>query len=138
MCFLALGLAAAVIPNICSYVGEVHVNIPLYALFARPITATIEDIVLVLETQPINQWNPEQFKTQFLNLKTASLASGETAALASAYENGLLWRLGMRIAGNVRVKIKNVHIRFEDRVSRSGRPFSVGEISVLLSRSFVR
>lgn len=116
-------------PLYFSYIGEVKVNIPLYALFARPITASIDTIVLVLETRPTNQWDSDQFRELFLKMKQGSLAAGETAAFLSSFEDGFLWRMGLRLAKNVRVTVKNVHIRFEDRIARRNRGMAMGKLS---------
>lgn len=102
------------------------VQIPLYALFAKPISVQIDTIILVLSTRPPNQWNAEEFKKFYIFMKKKSLASGEAAAYMNTLENGFLWRLGMRLGKNVKVQVKNIHIRFEDRIARRNRGIAIG------------
>lgn len=109
-----------------SYVNEIKIHIPIYAWFAKPITVYVDTVVLVLATRPPTDWNRDLFRDLFIRSKERALIRGETSAYMNTFENGLLWRLVMKLCKNVKVQVKNVHLRIEDRVARKSIPLAIG------------
>lgn len=98
----------------------------LFSLFTHPITVTVENVILVVSTRPEAQWDKTETQERLKDMKKTGLKAGETAAILNKLENGTVWKLAMRIAKNVRVIVKNVHVRFEDRVTQNQKPFAFG------------
>lgn len=109
-----------------NYIGEVTVSIPLWSWLTRSVKVTVEDVVFVVSTRAFLDWDAEAFMEAQRAAKIMSLAANESACLVNNIEDGVLWRLGMKIGGGAVVEVRNVHVRFEDWYSCRDNAFALG------------
>ena len=109
-----------------NYIGRVELDVPVYSLGTAPLLAEVRDILLVLSVKPSDSWDADAFLAQYHEQKASTLAAGEYKALFSSLERGLLWQLLLKLLSSFTARVKDVHIRIEDRQSLSSKPFALG------------
>ena len=110
------------------YVGSFRVSIPWARLTSESINVEIRDVVLVAKPGDPNTWDPEELRRKNLDAKRILLekateaaqawqkkgaggGNGGSSALDDSKSEGYFARLATRIADNIFVYLKNVHIR---------------------------
>lgn len=103
------------------FVGSFRVSIPWSRLTSESINVEIRDVVLVAKPGDPDTWDPEELRKKNLDAKRMLLEKATEAAQAwqkkggseasSSENSGYFARLATRIADNIFVYLKNVHIR---------------------------
>lgn len=105
------------------YIGSFRVFIPWSRLTSESVTVEIENVVLVASPGDPAKWDPEELRKKNLDAKRVLLEKATEAARAwsshsrrktqeqKAESAGYFARLATRIADNIFVFLKNVHIR---------------------------
>eukprot|EP00624_Nannochloropsis_granulata_P000394 evm.model.NODE_11590_length_5021_cov_19.379805.1 len=119
------------------YIGSFRVSIPWSRLTSESVSVEIENVVLIAKPADPMKWDPEELRRCNLNAKRILLEKATEAARAwnssrrksqadeaamsasgSGKESaGYFAKLATRIADNLFVFLKNVHVRFEDPFS---------------------
>lgn len=111
-------------PHEHRYIGSFRVFIPWARLTSESVTVEIENVVLVASPGDPRQWDPEELRKKNLDAKRVLLEKATEAARAwsshsrrktqeqKAESAGYFARLATRIADNLFVFLKNVHIRY--------------------------
>ncbi|OEH77894.1 hypothetical protein cyc_07209 [Cyclospora cayetanensis] len=109
-----------------NYIGLVQLDLPVYSLGTAPILGELKDVLVLLSVESSGNWNAEDFLRHYHERKAAALAAGEYKALFSSLERGLLWQLLLKLLSSFTARVRDVHIRIEDRHSISSQPFALG------------
>lgn len=122
------------------HVGLLHVTIPWFSFRSSPITITIEDVFLLAKVKnesdahvdPVEEEKRAQDAKQekLRNAESLDLAAqtSKNAAQGQSEEERQTW-LGAftsKLVDNVQIKLKNVHLRYEDDLSTPNHPFAAG------------
>lgn len=99
-----------------SRIGRLRLQVPWTRLLSEPVVLTVEDIEIDLrlkgkvELDGRQHERRERLRKRML-LDLAELASGRAPAAGAGASESRLGQLGARILSNVRVRVRNVHIR---------------------------
>lgn len=111
--------------------GKLVLKIPWKNLYSLPVEADVEDLYLLVAPNAAVSYNAEkQYKTE-LDAKKAELAKVEEVKKREQDKDkpkpdkSFTEKLVAQIINNVQIRIRNVHIRYEDR-STSSVPFAFG------------
>ncbi|GBG24825.1 Vacuolar protein sorting-associated protein 13A [Hondaea fermentalgiana] len=130
------------------FIGQVDVKIPWTHLGSQPVEISIDRVFLILE--PSLEYNERDYQRKVKARKKADLARAElrkssgmtnpagdaddTDAISRAHMSeaeemakvGFTARLMNKIVDNIELNVRNVHVRYEDRVTNPKHAFSVG------------
>lgn len=130
------------------FIGQVDIKIPWTHLGSQPVEISIDRVFLILE--PSIEYNARDYQRKLKARKKADLARAElrkssglssinrdkddadTIARANMSEaeemakSGFTARLMNKIVDNIELNVRNVHVRYEDRVTNPKHAFSVG------------
>ncbi|CAG8555201.1 10349_t:CDS:10 [Paraglomus brasilianum] len=123
------------------YLGELTLNIPWANLRNKPVRAIVKDVYLLAVPKAESEYDPVEEERRAQQLKQEKLANAELLA-AKPSEDGdddknqsFVNSLVTKVVDNLQISIKNIHIRYEDRLSDPGHPFAIGvtlsELSVV-------
>ncbi|MBW0469311.1 hypothetical protein O181_009026, partial [Austropuccinia psidii MF-1] len=119
-------------------IGSLVLTVPWTALGSRPVKAAIDNIYLLAVPSSENKFDPEDDErrkqaTKMEKLKNSELLLSSTAgtpgntSIEEAEKNeSFVAAMTNKILDNLQLRIKNVHVRYEDKISVSGHPFSIG------------
>ncbi|KAG9019286.1 hypothetical protein FRB90_004293 [Tulasnella sp. 427] len=118
------------------HLGRFVLEIPGTQILSSPCKITIEDLYLLVVPSAGRHHDPDEDEKRMQASKQERLESYETLQAQSAAATQLegdeksqaAVELAMtqRIADNLQVYVKNIHIRYEDDVSCPGHPFAAG------------
>ncbi|KAJ7786305.1 vacuolar protein sorting-associated protein 13 [Mycena metata] len=104
--------------NQASHLGKFTLSLHWMNLGNQPVEVMVEDVYLLVVPSPQSNDDPEEEERR------------AQAAKAEAYDTqqsqGLLQSLTAKIINNLQVTVKNIHIRYEDKLSVPGHPFAAG------------
>ncbi|KAA1090635.1 hypothetical protein PGT21_008107 [Puccinia graminis f. sp. tritici] len=117
-------------------ISSLVLTVPWTALGSRPVKAVIENIYLLAVPRSENNFDSEEDEkrkqaSKMEKLKNSELLLSPTAATTDNSEEAnknesFVAAMTNKILDNLQLRIKNVHIRYEDKLSVPGHPFSVG------------
>ncbi|EZG87024.1 amine-terminal region of chorein, A TM vesicle-mediated sorter [Gregarina niphandrodes] len=107
------------------YIGTIKLSLPIWSLFTSPIHVEVKDVIMVVGTKQLKDWNKEAWEASYLPAKKQLLAGNEGSAFVASMEDGFLWRTLIRLGSNVKVEVSNVQVRFEDWYGCS-KPYALG------------
>lgn len=121
-------------------IGSLVLTVPWTALGSRPVKAVIEDIYLLAVPASESKFDPQEDDrrkqaSKMEKLKNSELLltspAGDPTSPNSTQEESnknesFVAAMTNKILDNLQLRIKNVHIRYEDKISVPGHPFSVG------------
>ncbi|XP_064629495.1 intermembrane lipid transfer protein VPS13A-like isoform X5 [Lineus longissimus] len=114
------------------YVGKISLNVPWTSLYTLPVIASVEDVYLLAGPLSDRKYDPEKEKRLLNAIKKQKLEVLESASLINDDEKGedpgFFEKLGATIINNIQVFVKNIHIRYEDKVTNPDHPFAFGVI----------
>ncbi|KAJ6645642.1 Vacuolar protein sorting-associated protein 13D [Pseudolycoriella hygida] len=131
-------------------VGKIKLQIPVRQFRTAPWCIFIENIYVVVGPVNLDEWDPEEEEQADLEFKlnrldgleakwrASSEASLESGYYASSYSGWLSYGTSLmtNIVENLELKIKNVHIRYEDSITIPNSQFACGiNIESLSARS---
>lgn len=113
------------------FLGKLVLKIPWKNLYSLPVEADVEDLYLLIAPNSAISYNAEkQYKIE-LETKKGELAKVEEAKKRELEKDkpkadkSFTEKLVAQIINNVQIRIRNVHIRYEDRTT-STMPFAFG------------
>ncbi|KRT85331.1 hypothetical protein AMK59_1583, partial [Oryctes borbonicus] len=120
--------------------SKLTLKIPWKNLYYSSVEATIDGLYLLIEPNLQVRYDVAKEEKRSFDAKQAELNRIEEAKKKETEErkkidDTLVEKLTTQIIRNVQVSIKNIHIRYEDRVTNPGHPFSMG---VTLSKLIVQ
>ncbi|EDO42082.1 predicted protein [Nematostella vectensis] len=119
------------------FVGEISLTIPWTNLYSSPCDICIEDVYLIASPVKEQPYDAEKARASELAVQRKRLrqieeslakkATESTDGIAHA-ENGdsFVEKLMAQVIKNLKVSVKNIHIRYEDQVTSCESPFAVG------------
>jgi len=117
------------------HLGKFTLSLHWMNLGNQPVEILIEDVYLLVTPSPQGEEDPEDevnraHAAKMERLENAELlhmrSQSEVAIEDSQKSQGLIASLITKIVNNLQVTIKNVHIRYEDKISVPGHPFAAG------------
>ncbi|KAF9229286.1 vacuolar protein sorting-associated protein 13 [Gyrodon lividus] len=120
------------------YLGTFTLSLHWMNLGNRPVEILIEDVYLLVVTSPQIDIDPEEEECRAQATKQERLENAELLHMrglatdqvrpadASPQSQGLWASLTAKIINNLQVTVKNIHVRYEDKISVPGHPFAAG------------
>ncbi|KAL1915167.1 uncharacterized protein VTP21DRAFT_7648 [Calcarisporiella thermophila] len=116
------------------HLGELTMFIPWSNLKGQPVKININDVYLLAAPKAESSFNAAEEEEGLQRRKQEKLTNWELLSTKSSVSSqeedqknaSFLNQLITKIADNLQISIKNIHIRYEDRISTPGHPFSVG------------
>ncbi|KAG6336571.1 hypothetical protein ID866_2509 [Astraeus odoratus] len=115
------------------YLGTFTLSLHWMNLGNRPVEVLIEDVYLLVVPSPQYDINPEEEEERAQAAKQERLDSAELLHMRGQADvpseespQGLWTSLTAKIVNNLQVTVKNIHIRYEDKISVPGHPFAAG------------
>lgn len=111
--------------------GKLVLKIPWKNLYKAPVECTIENLYLLAKPNQDVAYNEEKEKKSEFDSKKAELLRIEEAKKkedekdAPVVDKSFTEKLATQIINNVQIKIKDIHIRYED-TSTTSTPFAFG------------
>ncbi|XP_069674534.1 intermembrane lipid transfer protein Vps13 isoform X2 [Periplaneta americana] len=112
--------------------GKLVLKIPWKNLYSAPVEATIEGLFLLVVPNQEVKYDPIKEEKWSQEAKQAELTKIEEAKKREKEkdkpkpDDTFVEKLATQIIKNVQVKISNIHVRFEDKVTKPEQPFSLG------------
>ncbi|KAB0794994.1 hypothetical protein PPYR_11833 [Photinus pyralis] len=122
------------------FIGKIKLQIPVRQIRSAPWVIIIEQMYVVASPLPVHEWDPLVEENAALELKLSALdaieakwrfqmeAKDSSTYYASTYSSWLSFGTGLitDIMENLQLKIRDVHIRYEDDFSLPNEVVSVG------------
>lgn len=115
------------------YLGTFTLSLYWMNLGNRPVEILIEDVYLLVVPSSQNDIDPEEEEERLQAAKQERLRNAELLHVKSQTDatpdrsSQSLWdSLTAKIVNNLQVTVKNIHVRYEDKMSVPGHPFSAG------------
>ncbi|BGP21450.1 Vacuolar protein sorting-associated protein 13 [Rhodotorula toruloides] len=117
------------------YLGDLTLSIPWSNLSGKPVRVLIENVYLLAVPTDSSKATPEEDAARaqaakLEKLENAEMLTTQPAPGLSAEEEqknqSFTTSLINKIVDNLQIEIRNIHIRYEDKLSVPGHPFSVG------------
>ncbi|XP_067943073.1 intermembrane lipid transfer protein VPS13A-like [Watersipora subatra] len=119
---------------VSGHLGTLILKIPWKKLYTAPLEVVIEDLFAIAAPNAGQKYDQEKEEQAAMDKKNKQLNRVESLKLAeeaNAKESDKKGdsfgeKLATQIVKNLQVKIRNIHIRYEDFYSTPSSPFSVG------------
>ncbi|KAM0749832.1 hypothetical protein T439DRAFT_348604 [Meredithblackwellia eburnea MCA 4105] len=118
------------------YVGDLTINISFKNLNSEPVRILISDVFLLAVPTESSKATPEEDEARaqaakMEKLANAELMSGAPGGPGMSLEDErknetFIASLTTKVIDNLQVEVRNIHIRYEDKLSVPGHPFAVG------------
>jgi len=114
------------------YLGELTLNIPWSNLKNKPVKVFINNVYLLAVPKAESEYDPKEDEIRAQQVKQEKLANADLLRaqpdpLEDDQKNqSFVNQLVTKIVDNLQISINNIHIRYEDKLSDGGHPFSVG------------
>ncbi|CAL1695807.1 unnamed protein product [Somion occarium] len=117
------------------HLGKFTLSLHWLNLGNQPVEILIEDVYLLVVPSSESLYDPEEEERRMQEAKFERLENAELLHIRGEAEQvqgdtqqsqGLISSLITKIINNLQVTIKNIHIRYEDKLSVPGHPFSAG------------
>ncbi|CAK5280530.1 unnamed protein product [Mycena citricolor] len=117
------------------HLGTFTLSLHWMNLGNQPVEVLVEDVYLLVVPSPQSNDNPEEEEKRAQAAKSERLENAELLHMRGQAEStsddspqsqGLIQSLTAKIINNVQVTVKNIHIRYEDKLSVPGHPFAAG------------
>ncbi|KDQ63547.1 hypothetical protein JAAARDRAFT_29565 [Jaapia argillacea MUCL 33604] len=117
------------------HLGKFTLSLHWMNLGNQPVEILIEDVYLLVVPSPETKISPEEEEERTQAAKAERLENSELLHMRgetdmaqgdSQESQGLISSLITKIVNNVQVTVKNIHIRYEDKMSVPGHPFAAG------------
>ncbi|KAH7883589.1 vacuolar protein sorting-associated protein 13 [Phlebopus sp. FC_14] len=122
-------------PFFYRYLGTFTLSLHWMNLGNRPVEILVEDVYLLVAPSPQTNVDPKEEECRAQAAKQERLESAELLHMRGQAEvpedgspqtQGLWASLTAKIVNNLQVTVKNIHVRFEDKMSVPGHPFATG------------
>ncbi|KAL9556691.1 hypothetical protein MBANPS3_001742 [Mucor bainieri] len=119
------------------YLGELTLIIPWSNLRNEPVKVIIDHVYLLAEPKNESTVTVEEEEERAQELKRRRLSTAEMLESPEAQQadqkkeaskgsDGFISQLTNKIVDNLQFTMKNIHIRYEDKISDPGHPFAAG------------
>ncbi|KAJ7783787.1 vacuolar protein sorting-associated protein 13 [Mycena maculata] len=116
------------------HLGKFTLSLHWMNLGNQPVEVMVEDVYLLVVPSPQSNDDPEEEEKRAQAAKAERLENAELLHMRGQAEStddtpqsqGLLESLTAKIVNNLQVTVKNIHIRYEDKLSVPGHPFAAG------------
>ncbi|GAA6031882.1 hypothetical protein JCM8097_003317 [Rhodosporidiobolus ruineniae] len=117
------------------YLGELTLSIPWSNLAGKPVRVLVENVYLLAVPTDSSKATPEEDAARAQAAKLEKLENAEiltahqTSGMSAEEEQknqSFTASLVTKIVDNLQFEVRNIHIRYEDKLSVPGHPFSVG------------
>lgn len=116
------------------YLGELTLIIPWSNLRNEPVKVIIDHVYLLAEPKNESTVTVEEEEERAQELKRRRLSTAEMLENPEAQTeqknnkggDGFISQLTTKVVDNLQFTMKNIHIRYEDKVSDPGHPFAAG------------
>lgn len=124
---------------ICGYVGKISLLIPWANPFSEPYEITVHDVYLIAGPVRDRKYDPERARASEVEAKRKRLAqivkrmhpteASKTEEKPADEEDGsdsFVDKLAAQVVKNLKISVRNIHFRYEDKVTSPANPFAVG------------
>ncbi|KAI0275069.1 vacuolar protein sorting-associated protein 13 [Gloeopeniophorella convolvens] len=117
------------------HLGKLSLSLHWLNLGNKPVELLIEDVYLLVVPRLEDGLDPEEIERRMQAVKSERLENAELLQLRAAQAEGadgspqdqtFVSSFLSKLVNNVQVTVKNVHIRYEDKISVPGHPFAAG------------
>lgn len=121
------------------YVGKISLKIPWTDLYSQPFDIIVHDVYLMAGPIRDRQYDAERAEASEIAAKrkrlsqieqrmekTGSNASKEDTKDVSDGSDSFVDKLVAQVVKNLKISVKNIHFRYEDKVTSPDAPFAVG------------
>ena len=119
-------------------IGTLKIDVPWAHLSSQSVCITLEDVYLVASPLDKMDWSANDTRDYVLLAKRRRIREAEAIKLkrkelelaaeggGGASEQTWYQKLFLKVIDNVKVTVRNVHLRFEDATSNPSRAFAIG------------
>lgn len=117
------------------HLGKFTLSLHWMNLGNQPVEVMVEDVYLLVVPSPQSNDDPEEEEKRAQAAKAERLENAELLHMRGQAESspentphsqGLWESLTAKIINNLQITVKNIHIRYEDKLSVPGHPFAAG------------
>ena len=119
-------------------IGTLKIDVPWAHLSSQSVCITLEDVYLVASPLDKMDWSANDTRDYVLLAKRRRIREAEAIKLkrkelelaaeggGGASEQTWYQKLFLKVIDNVKITVRNVHLRFEDATSNPSRAFAIG------------
>ncbi|KAI0669883.1 vacuolar protein sorting-associated protein 13 [Trametes maxima] len=116
------------------HLGKLSISLHWMNLGNQPVEVLVEDVYLLVVPSSESTYDPEEEEKRAQEAKFERLENAELLHVRSrsdvsqdtAQSQGLLASLVTKIINNLQITVRNIHVRYEDKMSVPGHPFAAG------------
>lgn len=114
------------------YLGSLVLKIPWTNLKGKPVIAEVDDLFIVAKPKKACKWDAKEEEERAQAVKQQKLAAYELSKMQEgggeeeASQGGFFSAVTQTVINNIQVKVRNVHIRYEDDTTDPQHPFALG------------
>ncbi|KZT65144.1 vacuolar protein sorting-associated protein 13 [Daedalea quercina L-15889] len=117
------------------HLGKFTLSLHWMNLGNQPVEILVEDVYLLVVPSAESTYDPAEEDSRRQAAKMERIENAELLHMRGKsdvsqgkqpHENGLISSLITKIVNNLQVSVKNIHIRYEDKMSVPGHPFAAG------------
>ncbi|BGP36549.1 Vacuolar protein sorting-associated protein 13 [Rhodotorula kratochvilovae] len=117
------------------YLGDLTLSIPWSNLGGKPVRVLVENVYLLAVPTDSSKATPEEDEARAQASKIEKLENAELLSTSPApgltseeeqKNQSFTASLINKIVDNLQIEVRNIHVRYEDKLSVPGHPFSVG------------
>lgn len=123
-------------------IGNLVLKVPWKSLYTQPTIVIVEDIYLLAQPNLQVTYDPVKEDKSIIEARTKEIEKIENAKKAEKEKDqapadpGFVQKAIQQAIKNVQINIKNIHLRYEDKVTNPKQPFAFGiTLSELLVES---
>ncbi|XP_066252738.1 intermembrane lipid transfer protein Vps13 isoform X1 [Euwallacea similis] len=120
------------IQTVYGKIGNLVLKVPWTSIYTKPTIVMIEDVYLLAEPNQQVAYDAQKEDKRLIEAKRKEIEKVENAKKAEKDKDTvpgdptLVQKVIQQVIKNAQVYIKNIHIRYEDKVTHPGRPFAIG------------
>lgn len=120
------------VKTVYGYLGKLTLKIPWKNLYSAPVEASVENLFLLVAPNTEIKYDPVKEEKWKQEAKQAEIEKVEAAKKREREKDKpkppdtFTEKLATQIVRNVQIFIKDIHIRYEDRVSKAKGSFALG------------
>ncbi|KZT02705.1 vacuolar protein sorting-associated protein 13 [Laetiporus sulphureus 93-53] len=109
------------------HLGKFTLSLHWMNLGNQPVEVLVEDVYLLVVPSAESTYDPEEEEKRKQAAKMERLENAELLHVRGQSDpQGLIESLITKIVNNLQVSVKNIHMRYEDKMSVPGHPFATG------------
>ncbi|KAJ7254114.1 hypothetical protein B0H12DRAFT_1202424 [Mycena haematopus] len=109
------------------HLGKFTLSLHWMNLGNQPVEVMVEDVYLLVVPSPQSNDDPEEDEKRAQAAKAERLENADLLHMRDTQQSqGLVQSLMAKIINNLQITVKNIHIRYEDKLSVPGHPFAAG------------